>query len=130
MQEIRVLHRNGLQGRKAISPGHRPGYRDMGKLALKGQKLYLASLCFCPCRTANGRDSFVIVMPVASEYKDKNFVFEDAIHQTVLLRNLAAPAVLGFAFQWLRMAGAAFGVFFQFRKESPSFGEGFGFAFG
>ncbi len=52
MQEIIVLHRNGLQGRKAISPGHRPGYRDMGKLALKGQKLYLASLCFCPCRAS------------------------------------------------------------------------------
>ena len=24
----------------------------MGKLALKGQKLYLASLCFCPCRAS------------------------------------------------------------------------------
>ena len=35
------LRRNGLKGQKALSPGHRPGYKDMGRLALKGQKLYL-----------------------------------------------------------------------------------------
>jgi len=36
---MNILRRNGLKGQKALSPGHRPGYKDVGKLALKGQKL-------------------------------------------------------------------------------------------
>ena len=32
----------GLKGQKALSPGHRPGYNDEGKLALKGQKPFLS----------------------------------------------------------------------------------------
>jgi len=125
MQGIRALHRNGLQGRKAISPGHRPGYRDMGKFALKGQKLYPASLCFCPCGSANGRDSFVVVMPVASEHKDKNFVFKDAIHQTVLLRNLAAPSAFRQSLQRLRVSKPGLGMLLQFLYEAYCFGKDF-----
>ena len=37
---------NGLKGQQALSPGHRPGYKDEGKLALKGQKPYFANDAF------------------------------------------------------------------------------------
>ena len=37
-QVMKTQCRNGLKGQRANSPGHRPGYRDVGKLALKGQK--------------------------------------------------------------------------------------------
>ena len=43
---MKILRRNGLKGQKALSPGHRPGYKDVGKLALKGQKLYLVLYAF------------------------------------------------------------------------------------
>ena len=35
---MKTLRRNGLKGQKALSPGQRPGYKDVGKFALKGQK--------------------------------------------------------------------------------------------
>ena len=43
---MRTPSRNGLKGQQALSPGHRPGYKDMGKLALKGHKLYLLPSAF------------------------------------------------------------------------------------
>jgi len=43
---MKNLRGNGLKGQKALSPGHRPGYKDVGKLALKGQKLYLFHYTF------------------------------------------------------------------------------------
>jgi len=43
---MKTLRRNGLKGQQALSPGHRPGYKGMGKLALKGQKLYLVRYAF------------------------------------------------------------------------------------
>ncbi len=51
---MKAPYRNGLKGQQALSPGQRPGYMDMGKLALKGQKPYTRLIrervCFCPCR--------------------------------------------------------------------------------
>ncbi len=38
---METLYGNGLKGQRAISPGHRPGYKDMVMVALKGQKPYL-----------------------------------------------------------------------------------------
>ena len=38
------------KGQKANSPGQRPGYKDVIKFALKGQKPYLTFSCFCPYR--------------------------------------------------------------------------------
>ena len=72
----------------------------------------------------SGDGLLVVVMPVASEYKDKNLVFENAIHQSVLLRDFAAPAVFGLTLQRLgamkRTALAkAFGSFFS-SLASPS----------
>ena len=43
---MRTPSRNGLKGQQALSPGHRPGYKDMVKLALKGHKLYLLPSAF------------------------------------------------------------------------------------
>ena len=43
---MRTPSRNGLKGQQALSPGHRTGYKDMGKLALKGHKLYLLPSAF------------------------------------------------------------------------------------
>ena len=37
-QVMNHLRRNGLEGQKARSPGHRPGYKSVGDFALKGQK--------------------------------------------------------------------------------------------
>jgi hypothetical protein len=36
---MKNLRRNGLKGQKALSPGQRPGYKEVSKFALKGQKL-------------------------------------------------------------------------------------------
>ena len=51
---MKAPYRNGLKGQQALSPGQRPGYMDMGKLALKGQKPYTRLIrervCFCPCK--------------------------------------------------------------------------------
>ena len=43
---MKTLRRNGLKGQQALSPGQRPGYKDVGKFALKGQKPYLANDAF------------------------------------------------------------------------------------
>ncbi len=43
---MKVLFRNGLKGQQALSPGHRPGYKYEGKLALKGQKPCLVYYAF------------------------------------------------------------------------------------
>ena len=43
---MKTLCRNGLKGQKALSPGHRPGCKDVGKFALKGQKPYLVHYAF------------------------------------------------------------------------------------
>ena len=43
---MRTSSRNGLKGQKTLSPGHRPGYKDIGKLALKGHKFYLLPSAF------------------------------------------------------------------------------------
>ncbi len=40
--------RNGLRGQQANSPGQRPGCKDVGKFALKGQKPYLVHYAFVP----------------------------------------------------------------------------------
>jgi hypothetical protein len=44
--QLTVMVTNGLKGQQALSPGHRPGYKDEGKLALKGQKPYFANDAF------------------------------------------------------------------------------------
>ena len=36
---MKTLRRNGLKGQKALSPGHRPGCKEVSIFALKGQKL-------------------------------------------------------------------------------------------
>ena len=43
---MKTLCRNGLKGQKALSPGHRPGGKDVGTFALKGQKPYRAYYAF------------------------------------------------------------------------------------
>ena len=43
---MKTLCRDGLKGQKALSPGHRPGCKDVGKFALKGQKPYLVHYAF------------------------------------------------------------------------------------
>ncbi len=35
------MRSNGLKGQQALSPGQRPGYKEVDKSALKGQKPYL-----------------------------------------------------------------------------------------
>ena len=65
---MKTLLTNGLKSQKAVSPGQRPGYKDMGKFALKGQKLYPLYYAFAllgrPChapqllRTMPWADSF------------------------------------------------------------------------
>ena len=35
---MKATHTNGLKGQQALSPGQRPGYKDVGECALKGQK--------------------------------------------------------------------------------------------
>ena len=35
---MKISYVNGLKGQGAISPGHRPGYKDAVMFALKGQK--------------------------------------------------------------------------------------------
>ena len=35
---MKTTRSNGLKGQEALSPGHRPGYKEVGKYALKGQK--------------------------------------------------------------------------------------------
>ena len=46
LQVIRIQRRNGLKGQQAGSPGQRPGCKDVGILALKGQKPYLVHYAF------------------------------------------------------------------------------------
>ena len=65
---MRTLGRNSLKGQKAPSPGHRPGYKDMGKLALQGHKLYHASLCFCPFRAPCCASYLPRAMPWAGSF--------------------------------------------------------------
>ena len=43
---MNILLNSAPKGQKANSPGHRPGYRDMVRLALKGQKPYLVFHAF------------------------------------------------------------------------------------
>ncbi len=43
---MKASNRNGLKGQKVLSPGQRPGYKDEGKLALKGQKPFLYYTAF------------------------------------------------------------------------------------
>jgi hypothetical protein len=43
---MKNLCRNGLKGQKALSPGHRPGYKEVSKFALKGQKLTCSIVAF------------------------------------------------------------------------------------
>ena len=64
----RTLGRNSLKGQKAPSPGHRPGYKDMGKLALQGHKLYHASLCLCPFRAPCCASYLPRAMPWAGSF--------------------------------------------------------------
>ena len=40
------MRSNGLKGQQALSPGQRPGYKEMGKSALKGQKPFLVHYAF------------------------------------------------------------------------------------
>ena len=55
MEEMKLpkprLQGNALKGQTAHSPGHRPGYDEAMKCALKGQKHYRASVY---------RDSFAL----------------------------------------------------------------------
>ena len=43
---MKTLRRNGLKGQKAISPGQHPGYKEVSKFALKGQKNNVADSAF------------------------------------------------------------------------------------
>ncbi len=43
---MKSLCRNALKGQKALSPGQRPGYKAIGRFALKGQKPYLVHDAF------------------------------------------------------------------------------------
>ena len=43
---MKTPYGNGLKGQGAISPGHRPGYKDAVRFALKGQKPYLVLYAF------------------------------------------------------------------------------------
>ncbi len=40
------VEQRSKKGQQALSPGQRPGYKDVGKFALKGQKPYLANDAF------------------------------------------------------------------------------------
>jgi hypothetical protein len=40
------MRSNGLKGQQALSPGRCPGYKDVGKFALKGQKPFLVHYAF------------------------------------------------------------------------------------
>lgn len=76
-----------------------------------------------------GDGLLVVVMPVASEYKDKNLVFENAIHQSVLLRDFAAPAVFGLTLQRLGVTKSCFGMLLQLLDEAYSLGKSFWLVF-
>ena len=43
---MKISYVNGLKGQGAISPGHRPGYKDAVMFALKGQKPYISFHAF------------------------------------------------------------------------------------
>ena len=43
---MNILLNSAPKGQKANSPGHRPGYKDVIRFALKGQKPYLAFHAF------------------------------------------------------------------------------------
>ena len=43
---MNILLNSAPKGQNANSPGHRPGYKDMVRLALKGQKPYLVLHAF------------------------------------------------------------------------------------
>ena len=43
---VKEWRKNGLKGQQALSPGQRPGYKEMGKYALKGQKPNLVHNAF------------------------------------------------------------------------------------
>ena len=43
---MKTLRRNGLKGQKPLSPGHRPGCKDVSRFALKGQKLTYSIVAF------------------------------------------------------------------------------------
>ena len=45
-QVMKTLRRNGLKGQKPLSPGHRPGCKDVSRFALKGQKLTYSIVAF------------------------------------------------------------------------------------
>jgi hypothetical protein len=45
---MKAKRSNGLKGQRAPSPGHRPGYREVWKFALKGQKLKYDRKAFAP----------------------------------------------------------------------------------
>ena len=43
---MKAMRSSGLKGQQALSPGQRPGYKEVGKFALKGQKPYLVHYAF------------------------------------------------------------------------------------
>ena len=55
LQVLRLLQPNAPKGQAALSPGHRTGYKDVIRFALKGQKPYLAFHAFA--LTGRGADS-------------------------------------------------------------------------
>ena len=56
---MRTQRRNGLKGQQALSPGHRPGCKEVSKFALKGQKQPLSPLSlFLKCQ-ANKFERFI-----------------------------------------------------------------------
>ena len=51
---MNILLNSAPKGHQANSPGHRPGYKDAGRFALKGQKPFLAFHAFA----LTGRESY------------------------------------------------------------------------
>ena len=43
---MKTLYSIGLKDQQSLSPGQRPGYRDVGKYALKGQKKNCSPVAF------------------------------------------------------------------------------------
>ena len=65
----------------------------------------------------------IIIMSISRKHIYVNFRLEDAIYQPVLLGYLTAPAIFGFAFQWLGMACTCLGMLHKLVEQLDSFLE-------
>ena len=78
---MNMLLNSAPKGQKANSPGHRPGYKDVIRFALKGQKPYLAFHAFA----LTGRGAVLHIYPGRCPGLDAYWPFRPLLFN---LRNL------------------------------------------